>query len=559
VKFVPPFGRESEGDAAQYVNGDPTIGRQGSIPPANAFEHPMRELVAAIAKSGFTPSGEDLQQLTKAVRSQYLNYADDTGSANNLSVAYDPPLRAYTRGLVLRVRVRETNNGPSRINAGAGNVPIRKMNGADVGEGELPIGAVATLVFDGTAFQLSNYGGAGGTGAGDVFMVNIPYAVDNSDTPGIIRANFAPPITEIGAGDILAVKIAMTAPGTTRMYINNLPPIELLPNGGGQMLQGDLVANDVVQFFFDGTYLRFPPNPEMTAPVTYSIGPGQQFASVDAAMDALKRKTIGARGFVTLQLIAGVFDGPISVSHPSGDRIAIRGTMIGARPQWNEFAASGNSAQQRAQDAIFNINMLRTRYGTEIRPLNDRGRGYGLANMGPGRVLFQDLLIVGMQLPVEGPDWWQMGVLSDTGFSCSCDNVTCWGCQTGFSANGAMYCSNCFATASTWMGYHLGGGDLTVVASAALGCTNSGFYSNFGNVHGSNSRALMNGQNGFASINSSAIQVWYTHSLGNGYWDHVASTTSSIVIILPADFGPTSPARETIGNLGSVVHADYYG
>ena len=90
MKYVPPWG-VSDPDAP-YVNGDPTIGRQGSIPPAAQMEHPQREIVAVIAKSGFIPSETDLEQLARGVRSQRLNYAEDTGTANNLVVAYDPPL-----------------------------------------------------------------------------------------------------------------------------------------------------------------------------------------------------------------------------------------------------------------------------------------------------------------------------------------------------------------------------------------------------------------------------------------------------------------------------------
>src|SRR5215831_12012706 len=109
MRYVPPFGTP---DDSPYINGDPSIARQGSIPPAEAFEHPMRELVAVITNSFMTPSSSDLEQVSEAVRSQRMNYAADTGSVNTLSVAYDPPITSYTIGLPLHVRVLNTNTGP---------------------------------------------------------------------------------------------------------------------------------------------------------------------------------------------------------------------------------------------------------------------------------------------------------------------------------------------------------------------------------------------------------------------------------------------------------------
>jgi hypothetical protein len=556
VKYVPPYGVDDAD--APYVNGDPTIGQEGSIPPAEAFEHPMRELIAVIEKSGFTPSDDDLEQLAESVRSQRLNYAEDTGTADNLVVAYDPPITAYTRGLTLRVKVRNTNTGPSRINGGAGTVAIRKMNGADVGAAELPVGAIATLTYDGAVFQLSNFGGGASGGPGDVYMVNIPYTVDSSAAAGTIVADFSPPITQIQAGDIIAVKVANTAPGPTQMVINGMAPISLAPNGGGLMLQGDLHAGDVVQFFHDGQALRFIPNPDITAPVTYFVGAGQQFATIADAMATLKRKTIGASGHVYLNMTVGVFDANINVSHPSGDRITIAGTMIGPAPVWSDFAATGNSSQHMAQDAIYNINMLRTRYGTEIRTQNDQVNGYGtgLRNTGPGMVTFMDLLITGQQTPV-GLSAWVFGVNCAAGYQMRCQNVSVWGCQFGMNSSGTLDLTSCFTVASVRTGLVTGGGTLTAHnGSGSFGNYEGGVFNNFGTIVMNDVHILMNGSYGLTAQNDAACQVWWSDVLGNT-WDYVAYTTTSIIIVTPGNYGTVQPPLNTVGNLNSVITATY--
>ena len=58
MKYVQPYGISDP--EAPYINGDPSQARMGSIPPAEAFEHPMRELVAVIDYSKLVPNGDDL-------------------------------------------------------------------------------------------------------------------------------------------------------------------------------------------------------------------------------------------------------------------------------------------------------------------------------------------------------------------------------------------------------------------------------------------------------------------------------------------------------------------
>lgn len=568
MKYVPPFGRESEGDSAQYINGDPTVGRQGSIPPAAVFENPQREIVSVITRSRMTPTDADLQQLTKAIRSQALNYVEDTGSDSNLSVALEPALTSYTKGLMLRVLVRHTNTSDVvRINAGAGNVFVRKMTGADVGAEQLPAGGIATLVFDGTNFQLTNFGGAGG-GPGDVFRVYIPYGVDHSTTPGIVKVWFSPPFSaEPSAGEVIAVKIANTNPGPITIEVDNLQVKAMLPNGGGggQALQGDIHTGDVLVLFYDGTSWWFTPNPEIDAPVTYTIGtnPNQQFLSVNDALAALKRKTIGANGFVTLRLITGggsLASGeylPISVDHPSGDRLAIIGTLINPVPERDTWVRTVN----RAQDAVTNNAIARSRYGTIIRVVGTGATDFGIENTGPGTVQFRDLLIIGNQIPSSpgGHVAYQRGVINSTGHSISCRNITVFGCGVGYENQGAMWCQNCHAISSMRLGFSMGGSTNWLQWCGSHGSRESvnvcgGFAVTFGNSFFSECWAEANAMYGFYADNGSACIAWWSNFLNNGVVDVTATFGASITLCYPpGSWGNLSPPANTVGNIGAVI------
>src|SRR5580765_8076517 len=310
MKYVPPYGI-SDPDAP-YINGDPSIARMGSIPPAEAFEHPMREIVSVVDYSMLVPSGEDLEQLAKGIRSQRMNYCEDTGSVNTLSVAFDPPIQVYTIGLPIRVRIRATNTGPTTIDAGAGRVPVRKPNGSEVAAGDLPLGGLAELVYDGTFFQLINFGGAGGgAGGGDVFLYKIPYAVDTSSTANTVIANFtgtgAEAITAYVAGMIFMVKIANTNTSFANINVNSLGLRPIYAQGGHPnwpLLAGDIQVGDVLVFVYDGSSFWIYPNNAITQNVTINV---TTTAQVNQLFAALSRKRIATSGSVNIKLGTGTY------------------------------------------------------------------------------------------------------------------------------------------------------------------------------------------------------------------------------------------------------------
>lgn len=64
MKYNPPAG--SQDPDAKYVTGQPGKVR-GSAVPAEAVEHPQREIVEVIKKAGLDPDGDDLTQLWQAI------------------------------------------------------------------------------------------------------------------------------------------------------------------------------------------------------------------------------------------------------------------------------------------------------------------------------------------------------------------------------------------------------------------------------------------------------------------------------------------------------------
>jgi hypothetical protein len=557
MKYVQPYGI-SDPDA-HYINGDPSQARQGSIPPAAAFENPMREIVAVISKSIITPEENDLAQMAKGVRSQRMNYAEDSGSVNSLSVAYDPPMTSYTVGLPLRVKVKNTITGPATIDAGAGRVQIKKPGGAQLAANDFYAGDIVELVYDGTNFQAINFGGTGtGGGGSTVYYINVPYTVDSSPTPNLITANFSPAVTgsQLVAGFICMVKAANTNTGPTTINVQSLGAKQVYALGGGDLLPSDICAGDILILSYDGTRFYVAPNVSITQNVTLNV-PSSQFATPAAVFSALGRKRIPPNVTVTIQLGTGVFS-PISTYHVDANRIVMQGTMLAAAPGQADFAKTGNSSAARAADSATNIAMLRARFGTEIHFTN--AQLCGLQHTGPGRITYKQLLITGENVYASSNAGQVAGINPPRGGNIYCDTVCVWGsgsfgyvaiessldatnsyacgCFTDgwcCSTNASMVLDTCGSYGNAWSGYESATGSQIYFFRLCQGQMN-GTY------------GAIAGQLGGMLVGSSAFT-------GNATLDVYAFDLSE-VNATGSTWGTSSPATNGgPGNNGSLVKA----
>ena len=243
MKYVSPYGVADPN--APYINGDPSQGREGSIPPAEAFEHPMREITNMISKAGINPLSSDLFQLLKAVRNGRVIYGVDTGSANVVSIALDPPLDVYQPGLTMRVLIAVSNTGAASLNInGIGSQPIVHSDGSQLGAGDILAGQVATMIYDGAHFQLIP--GSKTTG------FKIPFTIDTGTVNHVI-ANYTPAITALDGGLLLEVKIANTNTGVVDINVDGLGVKALVRPDGTNLTAGELDAGAVVIIIYDGT------------------------------------------------------------------------------------------------------------------------------------------------------------------------------------------------------------------------------------------------------------------------------------------------------------------
>jgi hypothetical protein len=290
VKYQPPYGPPGAIPAdASYVNGDPSIGRQGSVPPASAFEYPQREIVNLITNSQQMPTDQDLNQMTRAVRDGKLIYCLDSGPLNTLEIAaLLPPILNYTQGLTLHVLVGHTVTGPTTISIGNLNpTSVKRRDGSELQQNDMVAGQIATLACDGTFFQLLNMGADGGLPGGTTTLqkVDIPYvhdtgAVDPATVPPTtanpnppqptftnhVVGLYSPALPDINEGRTVEVKLNQTIYGPTDFAPNNFPVHPVAHPDGTPIRAGDGDVNWIWLLVYDGVQWQLLD--------VFNVGPG---------------------------------------------------------------------------------------------------------------------------------------------------------------------------------------------------------------------------------------------------------------------------------------------
>ena len=161
MKYNQPYGITDP--AAPYINGNPSTGTMGSIPPAASIEYPQREIVNLINDSTLTPDNADLRQLSKAVQNGQVTTAVDGGTSNFIAITPTPPIAALMLGMRIAIKVAHQNTGPVQINtSNLGWVPLVHGDQSPLGAWEINPNQMIIVGFDGAKWQLLTGGNGGG-------------------------------------------------------------------------------------------------------------------------------------------------------------------------------------------------------------------------------------------------------------------------------------------------------------------------------------------------------------------------------------------------------------
>jgi hypothetical protein len=235
------------------------------VPPASAFEYPQREIVNLISNSKQVPTDQDLMQMTRAVRDGKLIYSLDSGPLDTVEIPnFNPPIISYTQGLTLHVLIAHTVTGPTTIAIGNLNpTAIKRRDGAELNANDMVAGQIATLVSDGSFFQLQNMGADGGVGgATTLHNVDLPYVHDTGaldpnwqdpkqTTKNHVIGLYSPVLPDIKEGRTVEVKLDQVIQGPTDFAPNSFPIHPVAHPDGSPIVAGDGVPNQIWLLVFD--------------------------------------------------------------------------------------------------------------------------------------------------------------------------------------------------------------------------------------------------------------------------------------------------------------------
>ena len=164
-----------------YVNANPSIGVQGSIPTFQAFEQPLRGLNNLIESSRMTPNAalDDLQ-IAESIRSQRMNYIQTFGgTANQLTCSFDPVLQSLAMIAAMPIRgiAAFTNTGPCTLTAGGlPERPIITSLGQPLLPGDIIVSLLYTFYYNATLdkYVMGEPNGAGRKGEGTFDVIRQP-------------------------------------------------------------------------------------------------------------------------------------------------------------------------------------------------------------------------------------------------------------------------------------------------------------------------------------------------------------------------------------------------
>lgn len=161
MKYNPPAG--STDPDAPYVTGNAVQRIKGSPVPAEAVEHPQREIVRVITEAGLAPNGEDLSQLYQAILQiieDNLPQQDGLLDCSTAAATAAKEIAAegfeLSRGKHVRVAFAAVNTAaaPTLNIGGTGAKPLYYC-GSPVEVGALAAGQVYELIYAGDKWQIT--------------------------------------------------------------------------------------------------------------------------------------------------------------------------------------------------------------------------------------------------------------------------------------------------------------------------------------------------------------------------------------------------------------------
>lgn len=206
------------------------------------------------------------------IQTSVANYAVDSSGTDAYAITLSPALTAYSTGQVFRFYPATINTGAATLNINSlGAKTIKKDKNVDLADGDIQVGQLIEVIYDGTNFQMISppYGiltqngasiYAADGGASDSYAITLPTA----------PAAYA-------TGMVVRFKANTKNTGACSINVNSLGAKTIKKDQGADLSDNDIGANQIVEVIYDGT------NFQLLSPIFGVVGQnGQSIYAADA-------------------------------------------------------------------------------------------------------------------------------------------------------------------------------------------------------------------------------------------------------------------------------------
>lgn len=237
-------------------------------------------LAAVTVANGQTQiTGANIVQLTTApyfpnlpaipgdMQTSAWTYTTDTGAVNAMAATVYPPVTSLVAGLLVYVKAGHANTGATTFSLnGLTAAAVHRATGAALASGDISLGEIVGLCYDGAAWQIVDFVGPLTTVLTNNYTTfSLPYATDfgivnamAASYPNTIPGPTSPGPLTLAAGRTLLIKAANTNTGPTTFNPNMLGAVPVLENGN-PLLPAAIIAGEILCLVYDGANFQKMP------------------------------------------------------------------------------------------------------------------------------------------------------------------------------------------------------------------------------------------------------------------------------------------------------------
>lgn len=211
---------------------------------------------------------QDIDRLVSQSGSEV--YAADSVGTDAYAISVSPAPTAYTTGMVFNFSAGTANTGAATLNVNSlGAKTIKKFHDQDLETGDIEVGQILTVIYDGTNFQMQSQLAALYATKANVQDGSIVYAADAGGTDAY-AITLAPAPTAYTTGMVVHFKANTANTGAATLNVNALGAKTIVKLHDQTLATGDIESGQIVSVVYDGTNFQMQSQIGQVTPVPAS-------------------------------------------------------------------------------------------------------------------------------------------------------------------------------------------------------------------------------------------------------------------------------------------------